>query len=183
MKTVVYYKISQKESGKQSKKFYIQMAKKFISRNVMIFIFKNKTVYVAGQEIKVLIKHRDTYAKEALKNEVKMCRIKRKWHKNSWRYYVDIVLDGEPPKKHKTANGTVGIDIGPSTIAVDSENGSILEELGKDVNSIERELRVINRKIDRQRRANNPENYNPDGTIRKKYQNLQEEMETFKVSA
>lgn len=130
-------------------------------------IFKNKTVYVAGQEIKVLIKHRDTYAKEALKNEVKMCRIKRKWHKNSWRYYVDIVLDGNPPKKHKTANGTVGIDIGPSTIAVDSENGSILEELGKDVDSIEHELRIINRKIDRQRRANNPENYNPDGTIRK----------------
>lgn len=130
-------------------------------------IFKSKAVYVAGEEIKVLVKHRDTYVKEALKNEVRMCRIKRKWHKNSWRYYVDLVLDGKPPKKHKIADGTVGIDIGPSTIAVDSENGSILEELGKDVDSIERELRIINRKIDRQRRANNPENYNLDGTIRK----------------
>ena len=138
--------------------------------------FRENKILWNGLQLSVIIKNKDTYAQEVLlKHEVKYCRIVRKWHKHKYRYYVQLVMKGTPPLKHRLdINDTrkVGIDIGPSTIAVVSESGIVFEELAADVNNIDNELAKLQRKLDRQRRTNNPNNYNEDGTIRRQSKNF-----------
>ena len=110
----------------------------------------------------IIVRKKDNFAKSSLKHKISYCRVLRKWHKNGWRYYVQLII-AAPGKEVKCANGTVGIDIGPSTIAVDSENGSFINKIN-EIESAENEIAVLNRKIDVLRRKNNPQNYNPDGT-------------------
>jgi len=69
--------------------------------------------------------------------------------------------------KHPLGQGDVGIDIGTQTIAVCSASDVKLLVLAPSVENIEKRKRVLLRKLDRQRRANNPHKYNKDGTIKK----------------
>ncbi|WP_342532628.1 transposase [Lysinibacillus sp. FSL K6-0057] len=126
--------------------------------------------------IHVIIKKNDTYAQMALCNPVKYCRIVRKLIRGKYKFYVQLVLDGIPPKKINAETGEVkqprnedkvGIDIGTQTIAIASESDVKLLELAPEANNIEREKRVLQRKLNRQRRANNPHKFNEDGTIKK----------------
>ena len=64
-------------------------------------------------------------------------------------------------------SGRCGVDIGPSTAATVSETDCSLKVLAPEAESIEREQRILLRKMDRSRRVMNPDNYNPDGTVRK----------------
>ena len=61
----------------------------------------------------------------------------------------------------------VGLDIGPSTIAHVSFTVAKLETFCDPLENKQKEIRRLQRKLDRQRRANNPQNYNADGTIKK----------------
>ena len=63
--------------------------------------------------------------------------------------------------------GAVGIDIGTSTVALSSHYQTELEELAKGIEIDEPEVRHLSRKLDRQRRANNPHKFNEDGTIKR----------------
>lgn len=130
---------------------------------------RNGFVEWKGLNIPVRIRKKDYYAKECLKNgKIKYCRIKRSWHKHKWRYYVELVMEGFPPlKERKIGKGRVGIDIGTSTIAAVSEANMVFKKLNDGIESIDTEIRRLNRQLDRQRRANNPNNYNPNGTIKK----------------
>lgn len=136
--------------------------------------YKDGYIIHNGLKIKVGYKKNDDHIKYALLNDrIKYCRIKRKWHKHNYRYHVDLIMEGIPYKyKVFNSNDKVGIDIGPSTIAVVSSSKCMLQELGNKVNDIERELFTLNRKLDRQRRANNPQNYDEDGTIKKDTKNF-----------
>ncbi|MBB5171879.1 hypothetical protein HNQ41_000019 [Texcoconibacillus texcoconensis] len=138
--------------------------------------FKNNKLYWNGLDIPVLVKDKDIYAQLSLMDKVKYCRIVRKFIRGENRYFVQLVLDGVPPKKveretgklkHHRSTGTVGIDIGTQTIAVVSEGEAKLLELASNINTMERKKRLLQRKLDRQRRANNPHKYNDDGTIKR----------------
>lgn len=126
--------------------------------------------------IPVVIKSNDIYAQMALQNRIKYCRIVRKLIRGKYKFYAQLVLEGMPPLKinnetgevkNSISKGNVGIDIGTQTIAICSDKDVKLLELAPEVNNIEKEKRVISRKLDRQRRANNPNKYNEDGTIKK----------------
>ena len=99
---------------------------------------------------------------------MKYNRLVRRFEFGEWSYYVQSIFEGTLPVKY-TSNleGSVGIDIGTSTIAVSSYYQTELEELAKDVMIDEQEVARLNRKLDRQRRANNPHKYNEDGTIKR----------------
>lgn len=131
--------------------------------------FKDGQMKWLSLSIPVRVRKKDSYAKECLRNHrIKYCRLKRKWHKHKWRYYIELVMEGLPPfKQRKMGKGRVGIDIGTSTIAAVSEAGVVFTELNDGIDSIDKEIKRLNRKADRQRRANNPENYNADGTIKR----------------
>ena len=69
--------------------------------------------------------------------------------------------------KHSLGHGDVGIDIGTSTIAYSSNTDVKIIELADKVRNIENQKRRLLKKMDRSRRAINPNKYNKDGTIKK----------------
>ena len=121
-----------------------------------------------GLEMQVSRDRDNAYENEALKRRVKYCRIVRRPMGKRWHYYIQLVLEGYPPKKHVPGEGRVGIDPGTMSVAVASENGCILTSLTGGVRSREKEVRRIQRAMDRSRRAMNPDRFNEDGTMKKK---------------
>lgn len=129
-----------------------------------------------GLQILVTIKEKDEYAQIALHNKVKYCRIKREMIKGKYHYYIQLVLDGIPPIKvtkqgeikGQIGSGKVGIDIGTQTIAISSQYESKLLELAPEINKIDKEIKQLQRKMERSKRATNPNKYNDNGTINTK---------------
>ena len=82
-------------------------------------------------------------------------------------------MEGVPPVKvtkqgeikGKIGTGSVGIDIGTQTIAFSSQYQVKLLELVPEINKIDREVKLLQRKMDRSRRAMNPNKFNDNGTI------------------
>lgn len=119
------------------------------------------------------------YQQAALKCGVKFCRITRKWVKNKWKYYAQLVLEGYPPVKcdsngvmrHPVNQGRVGLDIGTQTLAISSNDICDLRVLAPSARaqakSLVNEITCTMRAMDRSRRATNPKYYNPDGTIKR----------------
>ena len=85
------------------------------------------------------------------------------------RFYAQLVQEGLPKQKAKNevSEGTVGLDLGPSTYALYSPVHADLQQFCKELVPVQKKIRVLQRKLDRSRRATNPENYRPDGTIAK----------------
>lgn len=137
--------------------------------------FKDGFLIWNGLKIPVKIDYNNPYEYQALKDEICYCRIKRRFIKGKYKYYLQIVFKGVPPMKinkdgevkRHIGNGTVGLDIGTQTIAIVSNVDVKLLELADRVNNIEKEKRRVLRYMDRSRRANNPDNFNEDGTIKK----------------
>lgn len=110
----------------------------------------------------------DAFEEEVLRNTLKYNRLVRRFEFAKWNYYVQFIFEGTLPTKYTSElEGSVGIDIGTSTIAVSSYYQTELEELASGVELDSREVARLNRKLDRQRRANNPHKYNGDGTIKR----------------
>ena len=107
------------------------------------------------------------YETRCLCDPTKYCRIVRKKFSSGWHYYVQLIQEGIPPQKHARGIGRIGIDIGASTVATVSETACHLDVLGDSVETKEKEIRRLQRKMDRSRRATNPQNYKEDGTIKK----------------
>ena len=129
-----------------------------------------------GLKLPIKLDPDNDYEREMLQYRVKYCRIIRKPGRNKNHWYVQLSLEGKPAVKydrntgevrHPVGSGAVGIDIGPQTIAYASDTEVALKELADKVNNIEQKKRVLQRKLDRSRRATNPDNYAPDGTIRR----------------
>ena len=86
------------------------------------------------------------------------------------RYFVQLALEGIPyhKPKHQVGCDTVGMDLGPSTIAiVPRESTPRLEVFCAALAPNARAIRHLQRQMDRQRRANNPENFDEKGCIKK----------------
>ena len=119
-----------------------------------------------GLKIPVIIKNNDKYAQSCFLDKLLYCRLLKRIVNGKNKYYVQITFEGTPPKKHKVGGeNEVGIDIGTSTIAIVSDNKVELKILAENIEINEKEKIRLQRKLDRQRRANNPNKYNADGTI------------------
>ena len=87
------------------------------------------------------------------------------------RYFVQLVLEGHAflkPKHAQAGTAIIGLDIGPATLAIVPQQGkadlvTFCEELAPDT----RKKRRLQRRMERQRRANNPENYDEKGRVKK----------------
>ena len=119
---------------------------------------------------KLKIKRNDTYGQLALMDKVKYVRVYPKTIRSKKRWFAQLVFKGCPPSKNRQYgdNSKVqGIDIGTSTIAVVSDEETKLMELAPNCKENERRIKILSRKLERSRRATNPNNYNEDGTITK----------------
>ena len=91
-----------------------------------------------------------------------------------FRYVVQLALEGVPhrKKKHAVGNDIIGADLGPSTIALVPPAGEaglsiFCEELAPHAQA----MRRLQRRMDRQRRAANPEHYDERGRMKKQGKN------------
>jgi transposase len=116
---------------------------------------------------------KDEWLAAALQARTKYCRLVWRVVHGEQRWFVQLVQDGRTPLKASVLkrlapDGTVGgLDIGPSTIAWVTDREAGVQRFAPDVDRPHREVRRLQRHIDRQRRSNNPVNYHPDGRARK----------------
>lgn len=138
--------------------------------------FREDTICWNELKIPVVIDYNNYYECQALESDIIYCRIVRRYVRNKYKYYVQIVFKGNPPTKvntktgeikHYIGQGDVGIDIGVSTIAYSSNTDVKILELADKIQNVENEKRRLLRKMDRSLRATNPDNYNENGTIKK----------------
>ena len=113
---------------------------------------------------------KDPYMDEALTRETARCRVIWRKHKDGRRWFLQLVQCGLPPKKRKVAHrkdSKVGLDHGPSQIAIVSKKAVALENFAPGVIQPWKEMRVLQRAQDRSQRASNPDNYDEKGRIKK----------------
>ena len=138
------------------------------------FLIWNKEV------IPALIDWLDPVVQHGMRHTIKYVRLIRRkapspraqgTDKDGNRYFVQLVLGGHPfikPKHEEAGTDTIGLDIGPSTLAIVPQQGkadlvTFCEELAPNTRKKQR----LQRKMERQRRANNPENYDALGRVKK----------------
>jgi hypothetical protein len=129
--------------------------------------------------IPALIDWNDPVVKYGLDRRIKYARLLRRKASSpkahgadcqGYRYCVQLALEGTPYQKpkHKPGGDLIGLDLGPSTVAIVPREGEarlvpLCEELAPDA----RKKRRLEHKLDRQRRANNPQNYDEKGCVKK----------------
>lgn len=91
-------------------------------------------------------------------------RLVRRKLNGKFRFYAQLVNEGEPHKRFEIGSGVIGLDIGPSTIAIVSAERQVamLKRFCDEIEEDHSRIRLLQRRIDRQRRAANPGNYEPD---------------------
>ncbi|MFL9449822.1 RNA-guided endonuclease InsQ/TnpB family protein [Tolypothrix bouteillei VB521301_2] len=104
-----------------------------------------------------------------LSSKIKYVRLVRRIlnQKNYW--FAQLVCEGLPYQKPKNiiSDGTIGIDLGVSTVAIVGDKKTIWTSFADELESKQKKIRKLQRKMDRQRRANNPNNFNSNGTVKK----------------
>ncbi len=130
--------------------------------------------------IPALIDWDDPVVAHGLAHEIKYARLVRR-HASSpraqgadqqgERYSVQLVLTGLPhhKPKHVVGSDTIGLDLGPASIAiVPWQAEARLEPLCAELRPDARAIRRLQRKMERQRRAANPEHYDEKGRPKKR---------------
>lgn len=67
--------------------------------------FKDGRLCWNGLTIQPQVRKGDVYAREALTHRVKYCRIVRKPMGITYHWYLQLILEGKPPVKHKVIDG------------------------------------------------------------------------------
>lgn len=169
--------------SEEDKKLAEEKAKPAIKKIQPIAGKGNRRIVYRGWQYRVKTRNENTptgqYQKEALEHGVKYCRIIRKWVKDQWKYYAQLVLEGEPPvkrnkdgmPKNPVKDGVIGADMGAQTVALSGNDFCTLRVLAESAraraNGLVAEIARTERAMDRSRRASNPEYFNPDGTIKR----------------
>jgi hypothetical protein len=129
--------------------------------------------------LEAVIDWEDEVVTHALRSRIKYARLVQRKASSEraegadalgFRYVVQLACEGVPHRKQKHGVGsdTIGADLGPSTIALvpreaEASLAVFCEELAPD----EQAIRRLQRRMDRQRRAANPGNYDAQGRIKK----------------
>jgi putative transposase len=115
----------------------------------------------------------DEWLCDALQSRTKYCRIKWSMIEGKRVWFLQLIQEGQTPLKAEHVKklakpGTHGgLDLGPSEIAwtngIESDKVGLCDEVVRNHDEIKNQQR----QIDRQRRVNNPQNYNANGTCKK----------------
>lgn len=139
------------------------------NKNGAKFHKETMSVEWLGLYIPCKLPKRDTdydYMKESLSHDISYCEIERKMFNNGWHYYAVVYLKGDAPRRlDKTGTSIMGIDPGTSTVAGVSDTAVFLEELAPRAKEYDRQIYKLQQKMERSRRAMNPDKYHEDGTV------------------
>ena len=119
-----------------------------------------------AKEKLVLIPEYDLKDKHGLEAYALSCRTKyvrllKRIIKGNAVWYVQLIQEGMPYQKGKNPvrNSVVGLDIGPSSIAICGDIHASLQAFCPQVNDHRKKLGKLQRKMSRASRANNPNNF------------------------
>jgi transposase len=131
--------------------------------------WKGGAVEWSGLRLAALIASNDPVILHGLNSKVKYVRLVRRKIQGRNRFYAQLVCEGKPfiKPKNTLGKGVVGIDIGPSTIAIVGDSTEQLKCFASQLSFSDKQIRRLQRKMDRSRRASNRSNYNADGTAKK----------------
>src|SRR5258708_6554602 len=133
-----------------------------------------------NDQLAALIDWDDPVAAHGLAQEIRYARLVRRRasspraqgaDREGERYFVQLVLTGLPHHKprHTVGTDTIGLDLGPASIAiVPREAEARLEPLCAELRPDARAIRRLQRQMERQRRAANPEHYDERGRPKKR---------------
>jgi hypothetical protein len=116
---------------------------------------------------------KDEWLAAALQSRTKYCRLIWRNLDGKRRFIVQLIQEGEAPVKasvlaKRAAAGSLGaLDIGPSSYAWCTEDDAGLEQFCAGIERPQARIRVLQRKVDRQRRANNPQNFDDKGRFKR----------------
>jgi transposase len=131
--------------------------------------WRNNRILWLGQDLEAILDPKDKHGviRHGLEQRTKFNRIVRRKVRGKNRFYVQLIQEGLPKAKHQPGHGTVGLDLGPSSIAAVGDRAALLQALCPELEPIQGEVRLLQRRLDRSRRATNPDCFNPNGTIKK----------------
>ena len=132
---------------------------------------KNKIIYYLGLELPLLYDPRDPVHHHGLNSRIKYVRLVRRNFNGRIRYFAQLICEGKPLIKpqHKAQKGEVGLDIGPSTIAIVSEQKKYakIQVFADELKVHKKKRHKLERKIARRLRLGNPEAYEANRWIKK----------------
>lgn len=113
----------------------------------------------------VLIDRNDQVVMWGLSRPVRYVRLVRRVIRGRERFCCQLVCAGRPPVKHPArTDGGFGIDVGPSWVAVSDPAGNAARhKLAPGASEQAKARRRDQRRLDRQRRASNPDCYDRQG--------------------
>lgn len=136
--------------------------------NKASIMFRTDRIIWKGLSLPVDFRKGSTFETEALKREIRYCRIKRREIRGEQRYYVDLIMKGSCPVKRELLGqeGTVGVDVGISQVAVATRQFAGIYPLYQENAQYVQQKRELLQKMERSRRKTNADNYDADGRIR-----------------
>jgi hypothetical protein len=131
------------------------------------------------QVLAAIIDWRDPVIQHGLRHPIKYVRLVRRAAPSAQakgadgdgkRYFVQLLLAGHAfqKPKHEPGSSIVGLDIGPSTLAIVPQQGEArLVTFCDALEPNAQKKRRVQRHLERQRRANNPDHYDSQGRVKK----------------
>ncbi len=118
----------------------------------------------AGQKLE----QHDPVLAHGLASHVKYVRLVRRKIRGRNRFCAQLICEGKPYQKptHPLGDGVIGLDLGPSTIAMVTPTEAALHPFCPELAQDDRAVRREERHLDRQRRANNADNYLSNGQVK-----------------
>lgn len=120
-------------------------------------------------KINAIIEVDNPVLQHGLNSPVKYVRLLWREINGKRRWYAQLINEGLPYQKAQNfiSDGEIGLDLNICNIAFVSDNHAGLLPFAQNVPTMQREIAVLQRKMERSKRANNPENYHPDFEGRK----------------
>lgn len=99
-----------------------------------------------------------------LNSRIKLVRILWRELNGKRRWYAQLVCEGISYQKpaNYVSDGLIGLDLNVNCIAFVGDEEAGLLPFAENVPSYSKEIKTLQRKMERSRRANNPDNYHPD---------------------
>lgn len=132
---------------------------------------ENNTITIKYNKNKILtipflVNTNSLYELTALSQEIRTITIKKSVVRGKDKFFLSIGVKGKIYTKGRQLGvGSVGIDLGTSTVAMVSDNNVRHDILAYGIDNIETKLKLKQRKLDRSIRATNPSLFNDNGEI------------------
>ncbi len=162
------FKASERVLYGKAKKVRYKVASRFRSvegkSNRQGIRWKNERLIWGKLEINPIVDVNNPVILHGLSSKVKYVRILWRELNGKRRWYVQLINEGVPYQKphNYVSEGLIGLDLNINNIAYVGNDNAGLLPFAEGVPTKEKEIKRYQRQMERSRRANNPDKYEPD---------------------